>query len=70
MAEREIEKALREGGRGEERGERVAMHNRERNIENLQGWGEGRREGRKSTNAWQREKQRKPTGRGVEEGRV
>ncbi len=30
MADREIEKAFRERGRGEERGERVAMHGRER----------------------------------------
>jgi hypothetical protein len=35
MAEREIEK-VQEGGRGEERGERIAMHDRKRKIENLQ----------------------------------
>ncbi len=42
MAEREIEKAFREGGRKEERGERVAMHGRERKRERLQGEGERR----------------------------
>jgi hypothetical protein len=41
MAEREIEKAFRERGRGEERRERVTMHGRERNRESLQGWGRG-----------------------------
>ncbi len=42
-------------GEGEERGERVAMHGRERNRESP-GRGEGRGEERKSSNAWQREK--------------
>jgi hypothetical protein len=36
MAEREVEKAFRERGRGGERGERVKMHGRERNRESLQ----------------------------------
>ncbi len=39
MAERKAEKAFRERGRGEDRGERVVMHGRENNIESLQGEG-------------------------------
>ncbi len=42
----------RETFRKRERGERVTTHGRERNRESLQGEGERRREGRKSSNAW------------------
>jgi hypothetical protein len=49
--------------RGERR-KRGAMHGRQRNRESLQGEGERRGEGRKSSNAWQREEYRKPLGMG------
>jgi hypothetical protein len=45
------------------------MHGRERNRESLQEEGKMRGEGRKSKNAWQREKYRKPSGRGEDERR-
>ncbi len=45
MSERELEKAFRKRGMGEERGEKVAMHSRERNIEKVQEGGRGEERG-------------------------